>query len=484
MKGKSLFVAVAGVLLLVCCNAETESPVAPTALHETLEIPMPPADSGTPVTCSRYVDRDGDDANPGSESRPWATWHQAAEMAEPGDTVCFRGGIYHTEGVHLIRSGTAERPITFAAYPGEVPILDGESRASELVTLEAGVSYLRISGFVLQNFSIWGIWLAGENRSIQLDHLDVGGGETGIRFTYGDSEGEAEEGPVEYVILEDSVIHDTVYSAVDCTPGPCNHLVLRRLQVHDTGRGRDASFGADGIEIARGRPIVVEDCAVYDNGGDGIDLNSRDRAGRVSGILVRGNEVARNRLQGIKLWAGGLMENNYIWGQGINPVVVGIYTGTYTVTNNTIAYNMWDPTFGGRDYAFVAAYPEIGFSPRVTLTMINNIFAFNADPMDGGPTGLYFGAGVHLVEHHNLFYSRADAEITAEFVRERDPDFAREEIADGSWTLWTGCGEGTITADPRFSSPWPDVDLALADDSPALNTGTGSCGQIGACEQD
>jgi hypothetical protein len=247
-------------------------------------------------------------------------------------------------------------------------------------------------------------------------------------------------------------------------------MIVRRVEIYDTGE--EASFGSDGLEFARGSPVLVEDCYVHDNSGDGIDLNSRDRAGNVSGIIVRRNHVARNHLQGIKLWAGGQMVNNAVWGQGINPVVVGIYTGTYTVTNNTIAYNMWDLTYSVRDYSFIAAYPEIGFSPPVTLTLVNNIFAFNADPTDGGPTGLYLGEGVRLTEHHNLYYSREDGEISAQFVSGRDPDFTRAEIAGGTWTTFTGQGQADVTTAPLFLSGWPGMNLHLQQNSPAVNTGS------------
>jgi hypothetical protein len=47
----------------------------------------------------------------------------------------------------------------------------------------------------------------------------------------------------------------------------------------------------------------VEDCYVHDNGGDGIDLNSRDREGYATGVIVGRNRVVRNHLNGIKLWA-------------------------------------------------------------------------------------------------------------------------------------------------------------------------------------
>lgn len=91
-------------------------------------------------------------------------------------------------------------------------------------------------------------------------------------------------------------------------------------------------------------------------------------------------------------------------------------------------------------------------SPAVVLTLMNNIFAFNADPTNDGPTGIYLGTGVRLTEHHNLYYSREDGGITADFVHGRDADFTRAEIADGTWTFETGQGQSDLTADPSFVS--------------------------------
>jgi len=428
-----------------------------------------------PVACTYYVAPSGNDSAPGAEAQPWATFQYAADTAQPGDTVCFRGGTYVTEETtHLTRSGTADAPITFIAYPGETPILDGGNSAAELLILDPGTSYLRISGFALSNFRIWGMELSGENRHIHLDHLDIGGGEASVRFTYGETEGPPEDGPVEYIVLEDSTIHGSQYSAVDCTPGPCNQMVFRRLEIYNTGLEGEAFYGSDGLELARGHDILVEDCYVHDNGGDGIDLNSRDREGNVPGIVVRRNRVIRNHLNGIKLWAGGRMENNVVWGQGDSAVWVGTFISTLEVVNNTIAYNMWDPAYSERNWVFVAGYPEFGSPPPVTLTLVNNIFAFNADPTDGGPTGIYLGAGVNLVrEDHNLYWSREDGEITAEFVSGRDdPDFTRAEIANGTWAASTGQGQENVAADPLFVSSWPEVDLHLQAGSPAVNAGS------------
>ena len=440
-------------------------------------VPQVPATAAATaaVTCTYYVAPNGDDNYSGTTTtQPWATFQHAADSAQPGDTICFRGGTYFfTEEAHLTQSGTAGATITFIAYLSETPVLDGGGSVGGLLILDQYTSYVRISGFTLRNFTIWGMELSGENRHVQLDHLDVEGGEASIHFTVGETEAPPDYGPVEYITLENSVIHGSEYSAVDCTPGPCNHMVIRRVEIYDTGVVGQSFYGSDGLEFARGYPVLVEDCYVHDNGGDGIDLNSRDRQGNAIGVVVRRNRVVRNHLNGIKLWAGGRMENNVVWGQGNSAVWVGTFTSTLEIINNTIAYNMWDATYSERNWALVAGYPEeILPHPPVTLTLVNNIFAFNADPTDGGSTGIYLGGGVQLTEHHNLYYSRTDGEITAEFVGGRDPDFTRAEIADGTWTTYTGQGQNDVTDAPLFMSGWPGVNLHLQENSPVVDHGS------------
>ena len=220
------------------------------------------------IKCTHFVALDGKDGNLGTEAEPWETFQHVSDVATPGDVVCFREGIYQTQDIHISKSGETNKAISFVAFPGEHPILDGGGTANELVVLESGVSNIRISGFGIQNFGIWGVFLTGENNAIYLDHLTILGGETSIRFTYGEStEGPALEGPVENIVLEDSFISGSQYSAVDCTPGPCNYVNFRRLEVYNTGLTGESFYGSDGIEFARGHHIVVEDCYVHDNGG-------------------------------------------------------------------------------------------------------------------------------------------------------------------------------------------------------------------------
>lgn len=88
--------------------------------------PLPVARAGKLVPGPKhFVDpARGDDKNPGSAAKPWRTLWHALRQLEPGDTLYLRGGVYH-ERVALSRSGTADKPITIAAHPGELAVIDG-----------------------------------------------------------------------------------------------------------------------------------------------------------------------------------------------------------------------------------------------------------------------------------------------------------------------------------------------------------------------
>lgn len=179
-------------------------------------------------------------------------------------------------------------------------------------------------------------------------------------------------------------------------------------------------------------------------------------------------------MNGIKLWAGGQMENNLVWGQGNSAIWIGTFHSILEVVNNTIAFNMWDPTYSERNWAFSAGYPEeIVPLPQVDLQLVNNIFAFNTGPEVGDPTGIYLGPGVKITEHHNLYFSSLDGEIDADFL---ETEITRRELADGTWADLTGQGQNDLTTDPLFISGWPQLDLDIQLASPAIDAGdSASC---------
>ena len=85
-----------------------------------------------------FVSLDGRDDNPGTEEQPFASITRAQEAirqirpnAEKGITVYFREGIYYLDKPIVFGpsdSGSAERLIMYAAYPGERATLSGGKR--------------------------------------------------------------------------------------------------------------------------------------------------------------------------------------------------------------------------------------------------------------------------------------------------------------------------------------------------------------------
>ncbi|PIN88978.1 hypothetical protein COU60_04865, partial [Candidatus Pacearchaeota archaeon CG10_big_fil_rev_8_21_14_0_10_34_76] len=91
-------------------------------------------ENSTDEEATYYVSTIGNDGNFGTISQPWKTLQHAADVVQPGDTVLVRGGVYRDVGVEDNRgkitvrfksSGLPGQPITFKAYPGEKPVLDG-----------------------------------------------------------------------------------------------------------------------------------------------------------------------------------------------------------------------------------------------------------------------------------------------------------------------------------------------------------------------
>lgn len=79
-----------------------------------------------------YIATDGSDSNPGTISEPWKSLPKAYDVVTAGDTVYIRGGTHYATWTDhnlttLTSSGDPENPICFYGYPGEWPIIDGDS---------------------------------------------------------------------------------------------------------------------------------------------------------------------------------------------------------------------------------------------------------------------------------------------------------------------------------------------------------------------
>ncbi len=104
-----------------------------------------------------YVAVNGNDANPGTKSRPFATLRHASGKTRPGDTVLVRGGTYYLKGTQYVEShGKRGALITYRSAPGERAVLDG-SRTNDGNLVDLRGEYNVLQGFEVReakNFCI------------------------------------------------------------------------------------------------------------------------------------------------------------------------------------------------------------------------------------------------------------------------------------------------------------------------------------------
>ncbi len=155
-----------------------------------------------------YVAVNGDNKNPGTIERPFATWQMGFLSAEPGDTVYIRGGRYApTEGniINIFGSdfhcgvsisnkkGSSGKGFNIMAFPGEKPVLDCSNFS--VPAYRAGIvlvncDYWHIKGLEVtragqvEGFGAFGIYLNCCNNTLLEQVVSHTHGGSGIRIGY------------------------------------------------------------------------------------------------------------------------------------------------------------------------------------------------------------------------------------------------------------------------------------------------------------
>jgi hypothetical protein len=211
---------------------------------------------GSAFAANFCVAPDGDDSNPGTKTRPFASIQRAQRAAEPGDFVYIRGGTYRMKEsdiakrdhfraniFDLHKSGREGKPISYFAMPGETPVFD--------------CSEVKPKGLRINAFRVTGSW-------IHIKGLEV----TGVQVTA------------------------TGHTQSICFENLGSHNTYERLSMHD---GQ-----AIGLYITRGAHNLVLNCDAYRN----HDFTSEDgRGGNVDGFGAHSpRNGAGNVFMGCRAW--------------------------------------------------------------------------------------------------------------------------------------------------------------------------------------
>ncbi len=232
-----------------------------------------------------YVDgTNGNDTYNGTSTQPWRTIAKANIIAEAGDTVLVRPGIYNYT-IQPDNSGEAGRLITFKAdtpASGQV-ILDGGDEIGIGVNLEDR-KYIRVEGFEIRNFSGNGVnftWVSGLPPKDSFVEI-VGNyihdcGTCGIGGRYAQT-----------ALIQNNEICNSPYGMFI---EECRDLVVRENNIH--------LIDADGVwsinqeSVLNPCNILFEKNRVYNaNMASGLHKNAIQWRGHINGAIFRYNQVS------------------------------------------------------------------------------------------------------------------------------------------------------------------------------------------------
>ena len=386
-----------------------------------------------PVTSAHsatyYVSKTGNDTNPGTKAKPWGTIRKAATTLIAGDTVYIKAGTYK-EIVVPLRSGSPDKYITYAAFPGSKVTIDGKGKrlAFDFGVFDmSGKDYIKVSGLRVINSSQTGI---------------VADRSTGI-------------------IIEKCSTFNTAQSGI--AAWACKNLIINGNEVNRacTGKWHECISvgGTDTFEIKNnyvhhaGNP-----------GKEGIDVEGGSSNGKVYGNLVHdtmlgiyvdawnkhaynievyGNITHDNKGDGIALASeqGGLLEN------------IKVY--------NNISYNNG---WSGIDISgcCVSTHPMKG------ITVINNTF-YNNGNQDWG-NGLYIDNPqiADFIFRNNICSKNTTSQISLDFSVSPEVLTIDHNLIDGDSDHY---GSDYVLEDPAFVDP-DAADFHLREGSPAIDAGS------------
>lgn len=387
-----------------------------------------------------YVSTSGNDANNGALSTPFRTISHGAAVAQAGDTVYVRTGVYN-DLVRISSKGTAAAHIGIAAYPGEAPVIDGTGTASSTdLVVFSNAQYVDFSGFEVRNSTHIGICVY----------------------------------PGSFLTISNNNVHGSIRNGIWAgysTFGTTSDLTISGNTVWNNvleNQNRTMNGGwAQAIGTQSANRVTITNNKVYQNYGEGIAY-----------VLSDGGTIKKNEVY-----------DNY-------SVEIYLDNAQTTTVDSNLAY-----TTGNTNY-YRSSYPASGIgtanesystsNPLNSLTIVNNIvlnskygFYYSNEANGGGLQSvtvanntfykgavdvLWIASAAHSnsVVENNVFYQVGNVMTNVAG--------AGVTYRNNNWyggTAGAAAGSGDVIADPRLANPGglTGADYKLTSGSPVVASG-------------
>jgi nitrous oxidase accessory protein NosD len=374
-----------------------------------------------------YVASNGSDRDPGSAQQPFRTIAYAVTRARAGDLVLVNPGQYK-ESVAITAAGTPGAPIVVRGLPGAVLTSPDPTRSLSAFDVGGHAAFVTVQGFELAGGFDETVFLRPGAHDIELSGLRIHNNHSGIWIA-----GTAK------VFVHDCIIEDNLHTGIRIYAGAHQiHVTDTRSEGNDDGLGCNGE--ADGFNSdASTSDIVFERVSAIGNSQDGFDFKSPN-------VTLLQSISRDNGCSGVKVWAGGYLENVLVEDNktGINATAPA--GGTTVLQNCTLA----DNDLGVR-----------ALGAGNTLLMRNCI-------VTGPAKALSYDSTVQLIEHHNILYRALSG---SRLIVREDPRgetlYSGDSVNRGLWQRDSGQGQQTIAVAPRLDR----VSSQPLAGSPAIDSG-------------
>ena len=396
---------------------------------------------------------------------------EALAVAQPGDTVVLREGVYR-EAVRFPRSGLADRPIVVMAQPGEHVVLDGAQvdipRWQGLISI-LNESYIVIQGLEVRNSSQRGVVAYSRD-----------GNTTGIVIqdcVVSHTEG---AGIVLEQVKDCRVENSEAGYAGNGSPGfllnRCENIDLFGCRAHHNGQGGGGT--AQGFLIYEGRNLRLQNCLAEKNVRDGFDIGGGQMG--ATGVSLKQCVSRQNGEDGVGInsWATNVSLLQCLLAfNGENAV--NIYQGAQSV-------QLYNNTFVGHVHYLWIDGSNAPERPITDVKVLNCIGT--------GATGRAIVTVAPLGDvtfDYNCWTGekKGYGEFCLWEMGAGEKAFGFDDLGEaGRWYKLLGQGRHSFSADPVFMDPagW---NFQLSRQSPCVDAGTpiglpysGSAPDIGAFE--